>query len=84
MVFYSITNPIIAGWSAASQQSVQRVSFWSHRRSRPISEFIPASQEIILAMTRGWFTGLLLGKIDRSEMRIVRGDDIVKFPDPLI
>jgi hypothetical protein len=84
MVFYSITNPIIAGWSAASQQSVDRVSFWSHRRSRPISEFIPASQEIILAMTRGWFTGLLIGKIDRTSMQIVRGSQIFPFPTPLI
>ena len=57
LVFSSITAPLVAGWNAAAQSAPGRTNFWNNRRARPIAEFIPASQEVILAMTRGWFTG---------------------------
>jgi hypothetical protein len=35
-------------------------------------------------MTRGWFTGLLLGRIDRKNRQIARGNGDVAFPQPLL
>lgn len=84
VVMESIMRPIVAGWSKVKNQPVQRNSFWNSRRARPIGEFIPASQEIILAMTRGWFTGVLLGLIDTSDYRIAHEGSTVSFPSPLL
>ena len=84
LVFSSITAPLVAGWNAAAQSAPGRTNFWNNRRARPIAEFIPASQEVILAMTRGWFTGLLLGKVDRAKLAIVHGDTTASFPSTLL
>jgi hypothetical protein len=84
MVIQSIMRPIVAGWSSVKNSAVERNSFWNSRRARPIGEFIPASQEIILAMTRGWFTGVLLGLIEPDEGRIKNNGVVVSFPSPLL
>ena len=84
MVFTSITGPIVAGWGSAARSPAARTNFWNNRRARPVREFIPASQEVILAMTRGWFTGVLLGKVDRLHPSIVHDGDVVAFPQPLL
>jgi len=84
LVFSSITAPIIAGWGVAAQSPPARTNFWNNRRARPLTEFVPASQEVLLAMTRGWFTGLLLGKIDRDGFRIVHDGSVAHFPSPLL
>jgi len=64
-------------------------SFWSRRRARPIAEFIPAPQALISCMVRGWFTGLLLGLIDRgdgrSAVQIARANNRpAEFPYPYL
>jgi hypothetical protein len=84
LVFESIMAPIVAGWNAAKQSPPARTNFWTSRRARPLEEFIPASHEVVLAMTRGWFTGLLLGRIDRESRRILRGKTVAAFPTPLL
>lgn len=84
MVFSSIFEPIASSWATASPSPVSRASFWLARRGRPISEFVPASQELILAMTRGWMTALFLGLIDRPALQITDGRGRYGFPNPLL
>jgi hypothetical protein len=84
LIFSSITAPIIAGWGAAAQSPAAKTSFWTNRRARPVTEFVPASQGVILAMTRGWFTGLLLGRIDRDKQCISHDGAAASFPNPLL
>ena len=62
----SLLQPISENWSAAETGDVARSHFWSRRRARVLSEFIPAPQEHIAAMCRGWFVGVALGLIDRN------------------
>ncbi|MPY91966.1 MAG: hypothetical protein GEV08_02555 [Acidimicrobiia bacterium] len=84
LVFASIMDPIVRGWNAAKQSPPARTNFWTSRRARPVEEFVPASHEVILAMTRGWFTGLLLGRIDRERRCIAAGNKTCSFPQPLL
>lgn len=84
LVFSSIMDPIVRGWNAAKQSPPARTNFWTSRRARPVEEFIPASHEVILAMTRGWFTGMLLGRVDREQRAISSGAKTCTFPQPLL
>jgi hypothetical protein len=84
LIFSSITSPIIAGWGVAAQSPAARTNFWNNRRARPITEFVPASHGVILAMTRGWFTGLLLGRIDRAKQCVSYDGGVASFPNPLL
>jgi hypothetical protein len=84
LVFSSITSPIIAGWGVAAQSPAARTNFWNNRRARPITDFVPASHGVILAMTRGWFTGLLLGRIDRAKRCVSYDGGVAGFPTPLL
>jgi hypothetical protein len=84
LIFESISAPIIASWAAVANGPAA-INFWLNRRARPISEFVPVSQQLLLTMTRGWFTGLMLGRIDRSGLRIIRSKgSISKFPQVLL
>ena len=66
LVISSLLEPISENWAAAETGDVARSHFWSRRRARVLSEFIPAPQEHIAAMCRGWFVGVALGLIDRK------------------
>lgn len=84
----SLMIPIAEEWNEGNTKTNV---FWSHRRARPVREFIPAPQAHIRAMLRGWFTGEALGLImvDGPRTRIVHGPDgdsprIVSFPHPLL
>ena len=86
LVFESLLKPIAERW-AEFVASENTQSFWSKRRSRPLNEFIPAPQALILCMVRGWLTALLLGRIDSADgpIRIARpGDSPAKFPYPFL
>lgn len=84
LIFESISAPIIASWASVANGPAA-INFWLNRRARPISEFVPVSQQLLLTMTRGWFTGLMLGRIDRSGLRIIRSKgSISKFPQVLL
>ena len=65
LIISSLFQPISENWAAATGE-VSRSHFWSRRRARVLSEFIPAPQEHIAAMCRGWFIGVALGIIDRK------------------
>jgi len=88
LVVQSLLRPIADSWGE-NRMSGNIQSFWSRRRARPIAEFIPAPQALISCMVRGWFTGLLLGLIDRgdgrSAVQIARANNRpAEFPYPYL
>lgn len=64
----SLLNPIAQAWQGLD--AGRRPDFWDKRRARPLNEFIPAPQEHILAMLRGWFLGKRLGLIGPSRREV--------------
>jgi len=87
LIISSLLRPISENWAAASGHVAQS-HFWSRRRARVLSEFIPAPQEHIAAMCRGWFVGVALGVIERqtnAPIKIGRPNDTpVEFPYPAL
>lgn len=66
-LFESLLDPIARRWNGVKDTTGERDQFWSMRRARPLGEAIPAPQEHIIAMIRGWFTGRVLGLIDPPD-----------------
>ena len=88
LVIQSLLDPIARSWGEY-RMGGRIQTFWSRRRARPMVEFIPASQALIGCMVRGWFTGLLLGLIDRGDgrtaVKIARdNDNPAEFPFPYL
>lgn len=84
LIFHSINDPIISTWARVAGAQAAG-NFWLNRRARPLTEFVPVSQQLLVTMVRGWFTGLLLGRIDRESLTIVRERGVqVGFPNPLL
>jgi hypothetical protein len=77
----SLLMPIAQTWHALSPDD--RADFWDKRRARPLNEFIPAPQEHILSMLRGWFLGRKLGLVGKSR-RLEGGSYFVapRAPEP--
>ncbi len=88
LVIKSLLEPIAETWAQyVSGGNTQ--TFWSRRRARPMNEFIPAPQALIMCMVRGWFTGKLLGRIDSetvgATIRIARsGNSPAEFPSSFL
>jgi hypothetical protein len=61
----SLLMPIAQKWQSLS--AADRPDFWDKRRARPLNEFIPAPQEHILSMLRGWFLGRKFGLVGESR-----------------
>lgn len=93
-LFQSLLEPIAERWALDKVSVTKKDQFWSMRRARLLGEFIPAPQEHITALVRGWFTGRLLGLIDVPRNGQTRGIKIaqpwsldsgpVSFPFPLL
>ncbi|MEI6536002.1 MAG: hypothetical protein WCN98_11715, partial [Verrucomicrobiaceae bacterium] len=84
LVFESISSPIISSWNSA-KNTPAAANFWSFRRARPMSEFVPVSPALLRAMIRGWFTGLALGRINREDLTIQRSNgEVAAFPQDLL
>lgn len=66
LVIESLLKPIAQAWNSITD-SQGREAFWDKRRARRLVEFIPAPQEHILCMLRGWFLGHALGLIHREQ-----------------
>jgi len=64
VLFKSLLSPIAQRWNSEKNVVSSRDAFWSKRRARLAGEAIPAPQEHIICMIRGWFTGRVLGLID--------------------
>ena len=65
----SLLNPVAGAWSKAVAAG-DTTGFWSKRRGTVLREFVPIPQALLHCMVRGWFSGLLLGKIDTTERPI--------------
>lgn len=63
--FSSLLKPIAEAWGTL--RPADRADFWDKRRARVLQEFIPAPQEHILCMLRGWFLGRALGLVIPSR-----------------
>jgi hypothetical protein len=93
-VIQSLLEPIAEKWGKEKVSPEKIDAFWTKRRARQLGEFIPAPQEHIVAMVRGWFTADLLGLLDcpkSIEKRPVRisqpwslHQEPASFPDPLL
>jgi hypothetical protein len=79
LVIESLLRPIAGEWTAAERAKVQVQQFWLRRRARPLEEFIPAPQEHILAMCRGWFTGVVLGLIKRDVASSIDNSALIRI-----
>jgi hypothetical protein len=64
LVMQSLLEPIGKSWKSISEP-LKRQEFWNKRRSRSLEEFIPAPQEHIRCMLRGWYLGQMLGLIGK-------------------
>jgi len=67
LVIQSILQPIAEAWNAAKGSPEYKGEFWNKRRARRLQEFIPAPQEHIRCMVRGWFSGLVMGLVDKDQ-----------------
>jgi hypothetical protein len=64
IVFDSLTGPISQDWGAKRTKKELRNDFWTYRRARPLTSFIPISTSHQSAMVRGWLTAGTLGYVD--------------------
>jgi hypothetical protein len=86
LVIESLLKPISETWNQTVASGV-RQEFWARRRAQPLQRFIPASQALIICMIRGWFTGSLLGRINKNSdpVQIARaGHPVATFPYPFL
>jgi hypothetical protein len=90
LVMESLVRPIAAAWNRAKGSPAARHAFWYARRGQPMHKFVPVPQSMLLCMIRGWFTGVLLGHIDRGDgagpPRISQSGarDAAEFPYPFL
>jgi hypothetical protein len=94
ILFTSLLSPIQERWNQSSRKGQQRQAFWTFRRARLAGEAIPAPQEHILCMIRGWFTARLLNLVrlpDVSESKPISiaqpwspAVGVARFPHPLL
>ena len=93
-LFQSLLSPIDQGWNASNSSRDQIRSFWSYRRARIAGEAIPAPQEHIICMIRGWFTARFFGLLEIPQVEEVKPILIsqpwssdtspARFPSPLL
>ena len=62
LVAESLLRPIAERWYQCDTKQ-KRTDFWSRRRAKPLDEFVPVPQALLRCMTRGWYTGRMLGRI---------------------
>ncbi len=94
IVIDSIWEPIAQAYQKTSSAGGQGMSsFWLRRRSRTHQRFIPAPQQIIMPMIRGWITAGLLGILGESQIHPNTGvlqialdgpNPSAEFPYPLL
>ena len=93
MVFDSLMKPAYESWSKQIGNSAAMRGYWTMRRSRPLTEFLPAAPEVIKQMILGWFVSILLGqrkvqedKLKGPKVTVWEAEDktIVSFPHPML
>jgi hypothetical protein len=62
IVFSSLQKPIRNQW-LDSTSAQMRTAFWSSRRGRPLTDFVPVSRSWLQAAITGWLIGRLTGEV---------------------
>lgn len=94
VVFNSLMDPIASDWNARINDAAERQSFWTLRRTKPLVDSVPISQEGFQKLVTGWFalafTGgrqIDLGDTNRGpkiSVHSLRKGGWVDFPHPLV
>lgn len=94
VVFNSLMAPIASDWNGRKNDLDERMSFWTFRRTKPLVDSVPISQEGLQKLVTGWFALAFTGgrEIDDSDSN--KGPKIsvysmkqnawVDFPHPLL
>ncbi|MEY4418593.1 MAG: hypothetical protein RIQ88_1031, partial [Actinomycetota bacterium] len=80
MAFRSLTEPIRNTW-ATSLSNGSQSAYWKWRRARPLTDFVPASQQWIEAFLQGWIMGRITGHIQLESRTDGVGGSLVKVYD---
>ncbi len=87
IVFSSLLPPIADDWASR----VDKQSAWRLRRSRPLSAFLPLSDDERKALVAGWIIGLATGRIyvhnqgqANAQAYIYDGHEWLEFPSPML
>jgi len=80
MVFSSLMAPIRDTWAQSKAADVAE-AYWTWRRARPLTDFVPASQEWIEAFLQGWIMGRITGHIQLEPRTDGVGGSLVKVYD---
>ena len=94
VVFNSLMAPIASDWNARINDAAERQSFWTLRRTKPLVDSVPISQDGFQKLVTGWFalafTGgrqIDLGDVNRGpkiSVYSLRKSGWVDFPHPLV
>ena len=94
VVFNSLMAPIASDWNARINDAAERQSFWTLRRTKPLVDSVPISQDGFQKLVTGWFalafTGgrqIDLGDVNRGpkiSVYSLRKAGWVDFPHPLV
>ena len=66
VVFDSLTAPILESWTQRRTPQ-ERTQFWTFRRARTLTSFVPLSPSRQSALVRGWLTANVLEQVDVLE-----------------
>ncbi|MCX6459106.1 MAG: hypothetical protein NTZ03_02235 [Actinobacteria bacterium] len=80
VVFRTLMDPIASSWGEARTNAALRESWWQMRRGRPLTEAIPATDDVILQMITGWFVAGIMG-IRRTTTPNSSGGPMVEVAD---
>lgn len=66
IVFDSVFGPVLRDWQNRTTEP-ERTQFWTYRRARNLTGFVPLSPSRQDALYRGWFIANALGQVPRLE-----------------
>jgi|GEM_PF-1294330 len=82
----SVVEPIAA---SLRDGNLKMANFWSHRRSRPLEEFVPVHESVLHSMIRGWFVGRMFGLVPNPSRGqpfnvLSESGECLRFPSQLL
>jgi hypothetical protein len=94
VVFNTLMAPIASDWNGRINDEDERRSFWTFRRTKPLVDSVPISQEGLQKLVTGWFALAFTGnrKIDATDSNkgpkvsvfSVKQNSWTEFPNPLL
>lgn len=80
MVLDSLMRPVAQAWAAVRNDEKAAKAFWTWKRARPLTEAIPASDDILAQMAVGWVVAGVLGL--RTNAKDPNHGTVVRVWDP--